>query len=166
MTRTQRMGAIALATMLAGAGFEDVAAQTRLTVQAGPAQYDLSGTGWSGIFGVHLERRVAPGVRIEAGSGMFWYSTQGDSRVVMLLPEVGVALQAPNPLPIYVAAGLGHSLTLSGTQSDELTLFAAFGLSFEALGGWIVRPEVRLRIIDPWVGGVGGYTIGISKPID
>ena len=29
--------------------------QTLLTLSGGPAEYDLSGTGWSGVLGVHLE---------------------------------------------------------------------------------------------------------------
>lgn len=156
------VGAAAIVAMC-GAGA--VEGQTRLTVAAGPAQYDLSGTGWSGTAGVQIERDIGSALRFEAGSGLFWYSTQGDEGVVMLLPEIALALQAPDPLPIFISAGLGHSFAVSGRQSDELTLLAALGLSFESPGGWLVRPEIRLRIIDPWVGGVGGYTLGIGKRI-
>jgi hypothetical protein len=109
------------------------AAQTRLVVSGGPAEYDLSGTGWSGTVGAHLELPIRDWARAELGSGAFWYRTQGDTRVVMLLPEVGAAFQAP---PAF--------------------------LSFAPTEAWTIRPEMRVRAIDPFVGVIAGYTLGVS----
>lgn len=157
------MRGVALAAAGLMGALSGVSAQTSATLSAGPAQYDLSGTGWSGTAALHVERPLGSGLRIEAGSGVFWYTTQGDNGVVMLLPEVGVTAQAPMPLPLYVGLGVGHSVVVSGEQSGEVVLYGTLGLSFPMLPGWALRPEVRLRIIDPWVGGVGGFTIGINR---
>ena len=137
--------------------------QMRLTVSGGPAEYDLSGTGWSGTGSLHLERGVLSWLRLEAGSGLFWYETQFDDRVVMLLPEAGVAIEGPRRFPFYLGTGVGRSVAISGDQSSEFTFYGAVGASIRAGDRWIVRPEGRARFIDPFVGGIGGLTIGVSR---
>ena len=137
--------------------------QTRVTMSGGLAEYDLSGTGWSGMAGLHVERSALPWLRVEAGSGLFWYETQGNEKVTMLLPEVGVAIQLAGPLPVYFRSGIGRSLVVAGEQFDETTLYGALGLSFAANERWRVRPEVNVRIVDPFVGGIGGFTVGLTR---
>jgi len=139
------------------------AGQSFVTVSAGPAEYDLSGTGWSGTGGVQFEYTPDTWWRVEVGSGLFWYRTQGNASVTMLLPEVGFAAEAPPPLPIYLGVGVGHSLSVRGDQPNDPTVFAAIGLSFRMLGPWRLRPEMRMRIVDPWVGGIGGLTLGVTR---
>lgn len=150
---------LVLLTGLAHAG----AAQTSLTARVGAAEYDLAGTGWSGIVGAQVEHRLTSWLRVEAGSGLFWYAPQLGDRVVMLLPEAGLAFQGPGFLPFHLGFGLGRSLTVQGRQLDALTLYGALGLSLSVNDTWRVGPEFRLRFIDPFVGGVGGITVAVTR---
>jgi hypothetical protein len=137
-------------------------AQTRLVVSGGPAEYDLSGTGWSGTVGAHVELPIRDWARAELGSGAFWYRTQGDTRVVMLLPEVGAAFQAPPAFPVYLGLGAGYTLGVAGDPPNEPTVYGALGFSFAPTEDWTIRPEMRVRSIDPFVGVIAGFTLGVS----
>ena len=149
--------------LLAGSGA--VEGQSRITASGGAAGYDLSGTGWSGTAGLQFERDIKPWLRFEVGSGVFWYETQAKRQVTMLLPEAGLAIQSGSQVPIYLAAGLGRSFAIRGDQSDEMTLYGALGLSLPAAGVWTFRPEMRVRFIDPFVGSVAGFTLGVSRSL-
>jgi hypothetical protein len=166
MRRSTRSFALSLAIALVlGRVPTPAAAQTRLTVSVGPSEYDLSGTGWSGIAGVHYEALLRPWLGVEAGSGFFFYETQGDRDVTMLLPEVGLRFMTTTRVPLHLALGVGHTLSVQGGQPNEPVLYGAAGLSINLGNGWQLRPEMRLRIVDPWVGGIAGYTLGASKAL-
>ena len=139
--------------------------QALVTVAAGPAQYDLSGTGWSGSAEVHVEFRLKSWLGLEAGSGVFWYRTQADRDVAMLLPEVGLRAHSDGPIPVYVAAGVGHTLELKNRRHDESTIFSAVGLSINLRQAWRLRPELRIRLTDFGTGGIGTYTLGFSRQL-
>lgn len=157
---------LAIAFALLAMGLPRAAqAQTSIAFSGGPASYDLSGTGWSGTASVYFERSFEKWLRVEAGSGLFWYTTQSNRGVTMLLPEVGIMFQAPDPLPLYIGGGAGTTVGLRGSQPEELTLYGALGLSFKMLGPWTLRPEMRVRVIEPFVGTIGGFTIGVSRRI-
>jgi hypothetical protein len=151
------------AVLVLGPAPATVAAQNHLTVSVGPSQYDLSGTGWSGIAGVHVDAFVRSWLGVEAGSGVFFYETQGGTDVTMLLPEVGLRFVTPTRVPVHLALGAGYTLGIQGDQREEPVLYGALGLSIDLGNGWQLRPEMRLRVVDPWVGGIGGYTVGASK---
>ncbi len=144
---------------------ESAVGQLQLTLTGGPSEYDLAGTGWSGTGGVSLERPLTSWLRAGVGSGVFWYRTQGASRTLMLLPEAGITAQMQGAVPLYLGAGVGHSIGLRGVQDDDPTLYAALGLSLPIGRRWIARPELRVRSVDPWTGTIAGYTVGITRTL-
>lgn len=151
-----------MGALLAGAA--DTQAQTAVTVAAGPATYDLSGTGWSGVAELHVERGLTSWLRVEVGGGAFRYTTQGDSKVTMLIPDASLVVQAQGRVPVYLGVGGGYSVVTSGSQPDELSLHAVAGVSYD-VGSVVLRPEVKVRTIDPWTGTIGGFTLGVSFPL-
>ena len=139
-------------------------AQTTLGVSAGVATYDLSGTGNTRVYSAWLGTPIAGSryVSTELGVATFNYRTQGNTRRTHWLPEA--MLQAELPLrriQPYLGAGLGASLTSGSsavaTVSGALGARALFGTN------WIGRGELRVRVIDPWVGTTADWTIGIGR---
>lgn len=163
MTSTaHRAWLVAAGTLLAVASPVEGLAQTRVGAAAGIASYDLSGTGTSGVAAIRAAwHRPAP-LCIDVGTSFFWYETQGDESVSMLLPEAGLSLEL-RPLPLWFGAGAGYSIGVSGDPDNDLTLYGAVGLDLPFAGSWSVRPEVRIRSVDPWVGTIAEFTVGIAK---
>lgn len=143
----------------------DAAGQTTASFSVGAAEYDLAGTGLTGTGAVRIERRVAAALSVQVGTGLFWYETQGDQRVAMLLPEVGVLAHLPSGFPLYLAVGAGHTLGVAGSPDDDPTLFAALGVDLGDPGGWGVRPELRVRTVDPWIGTIADFAISVRRRI-
>ncbi|MGE0161268.1 MAG: hypothetical protein AB7T31_17870 [Gemmatimonadales bacterium] len=138
-------------------------AQRFLTISGGPANYDLSGTGWSGTAGAYIEDFRRSWFALDYGVSLFWYRPQIAERTVMLLPEGGVAFQGPRYVPLRFALGGGYSLTASGDQPQSLTAYAALGLSVSLGANWRARPELRVRFVDPFHGVISGFTLGVSR---
>lgn len=155
--------ALALASLLAPG---DVGAQgrTAFTLSGGAAPYDLSGTGTSWVAGAEVARPLAGSVLVaEAGTRLFSYRSQGGSTVTHLFPEAGLRLHVPmDPLRPYVGAGAGGSLVVEGRADAELTLHAVLGLRIRANPNWHLRPEMRIRSVDPWTGTVADFTVGVG----
>lgn len=158
----RNIGILVAAAALASGASRGLVAQTYITISSGPAEYDLSGTGWSGTVGAHVERVVRPWLRTEGGIGSFWYESQSDESTLMLIPEVGVAFQAPPSFPLYLGLGVGHTLVLNGRETAEPTLHGALGLLLAPNEACLVRPEMRVRVVDPWVGTIAGFTLGVA----
>lgn len=158
----RKAGLVAALAVLAIAWPERGSAQTRVGGAAGIASYDLSGTGTSGVVAIRLAwYRPAP-LSVDVGTSFFWYETQGDESVAMLLPEAGLSLEL-RPLPLWIGAGAGYSIGVNGDPDNDPTLYAAAGLHFPFAGSWAVRPEVRIRAVDPWTGTIAEFIIGITK---
>lgn len=129
---------------------------------AGVGAYDLSGDGTEAVLGGGLEVGLGSVVLIEPGLRYFRYETQFDEDVGFLLPEVSV--QARLPLRIvepYLGVGVGTAIVVEGDDDGEATLHAAAGARLPVADRWTLRPEVRLRSVDPWVGTIGDFTLGI-----
>lgn len=142
-----------------------VTAQKAISLSAGAASYDLSGTGTSAIGALRVELPLARRVDVQLGGGYFWYETQAGRRVGYLLPEGGVQVRPLSMLPAYVGVGAGHALGVKGSPPNELTLYAALGVDLGNRDGWSVRPELRARAVDPWVGTIGDFTLGIRREL-
>ena len=154
----------ALALALVGAVLpHSAAAQAAISVSAGAATYDLSGVGTSGIAAVRGELPLAPALDFQFGTGFFWYGSQFDNQIAMLLHEAGVLARVPVGIPLLLGAGVGHTLGVKGNQEDDPTLYVAAGLELEDRAGWAVRPELRVRMVDPWVGTIADFTIGVRR---
>ena len=68
---------------------------------------------------------LAEPLRVEGGMGSFWYESQIDESTLMLIPEVGVAFQAPRSFPIHFGLGVGHTLIVNGPETAEPALYGA-----------------------------------------
>lgn len=138
-------------------------AQSAISVAAGAASYDLAGVGTSGVGAVRFEWPLASRLGGQVGTSFFWYGTQGVDQVAMLLPEVGVLARPSMSIPLLVGLGVGHSATVKGTASDEVSLYGALAFDIEDRAGWAVRPEMRVRVLDPWVGTIAEFTLGVRR---
>ena len=146
---------------LAGALGPSAASAQAISVGGGASSYDLSGTGTSWVAAARFDGPVWAGLRWQAGLSVFRYETQSGEDVTLGLPEAGVEWHLPLArVPLYVGAGAGYSLE-SGDADDAPTLYGAVGLDLELARGWGVRPEVRVRIVDPWVGTMGDFTLAV-----
>ncbi len=150
---------VALAVL---AGTAEAEGQTSVSVSGGAAPYDLSGTGTSGVVAARVDVALNRWVSGQAGSSYFWYTTQADRSVAMLIPEVGIMVSPPT-LPLYLGAGIGHTVGTKGDRPGKFELYAALGADIEAGGGWAIRPEGRLHNVDPWVGTIMEVTLGVRR---
>jgi len=66
-------------------------------------------------------------------------------------------------LPVHLAAGVGYSIGVEGDPAEDFVLYGAIGADIEDRGGWAIRPEFRLRVIDPWAGTMGEFTLGMRR---
>ena len=144
-------------------GFASLHGQSTITAFGGPNRWDLSGTGDGWTAGLAGERPLAGPLAVELRVAYFTAPDADDDPYRALLPEVGLVLPVPGALPLRVAVGGGWSLGLGGWPEDDLTLFAALGLDLEVGSLWRVRPEVRVRAVDPWVGTISDFQVGIAR---
>lgn len=141
----------------------EATAQAAVSVAVGVASYDLSGTGTSGVAAARIEMPVWRAVQLQVGSGFFWYRAQDNDNVSVLLPEAGALLRIPGAVPLYLGAGVGHTLAVNGDTDDDPMLYGAVGLEIVDRAGWAIRPELRLRSVDPWAGSIADFTIGVRR---
>lgn len=160
MDRKLGLGMV-LALLWCGVGPRDAAAQVSVTAYGGAAGYDLSGTGTSAVLGARVGLPLGAGLEAEVAAGYFWYESQARRDLGMLLPEVGIRWTASQRVPFYLGVGAGHTLGVKGEQEDDPTLFAALGIDLPLAPGWAIRPEMRVRAVDPWVGTIGDFTLGV-----
>ena len=64
---------------------------------------------------------------------------------------------------LSVGAGAGYSLVAAGSGDNDPTLFAVVGAQFDIGSGWSIQPELRARAVDPWVGTVSSFDLGMRK---
>lgn len=141
-----------------------VSAQRGLTIAAGLADYDLSGTGRAATAHGYVERPISSWLRVEYGTGLFYYRTQFGGHVGLLLPEVGITAQGPTFLPLYLGVGAGYSVSVLGDRPHDPTLYGTLGLDLP-FGHLRLRPELRVRALDPWAATIGSYTLGVTGPL-
>lgn len=170
MKRLRSRGIRVLAWMLAAsiaaaAGPDPVAGQqgVALTALAGPAPYDLSGTGTAMVVGFAAELPLSAHIGIETGVRALRYRSQVGDHVSHLMPEVGLRAAAEvGSVRPYLGVGLGPSLVVEGPGGTELTLHGAAGARVPLSAEWALRPEARIRSIRPWVGSAAELTVGMS----
>ena len=110
-------------------------ARPDIGVSAGPSPYDLSGTGTGFAGGVWVGYPLRPFLLAEAGVGYFRYTTQGDTDVAYLLPEIGIRAGAPlGQVFPYFGGGAGFASVITGGAGTDLTLHVALGIR-----AWISR---------------------------
>ena len=136
-----------------------------LAVVGGAWEYDLSGTGTSGFGGLRLELPIHRVFLIEPGLTYARYSTQFDSGVNYLIPEVQGQVQIPGRwVRPFLGAGLGVAYAWSGGASaTDLSLSASAGLRVRLADLWSARAELRARSIDPFHGTIAEWTFGVAR---
>lgn len=138
-------------------------AQTTLSLSGGRNSWDLAGTGEGWTAAIAAERPLTGVLAIEGRVAYFTAPDADDDPFRALFPEIGLVVATRTSVPLRLTVGGGWSLGLGGWQKDELTLFGAAGAHIGVGSGWAVRPEVRVRAVDPWVGTVGEFTLGIAR---
>lgn len=135
-----------------------------VTVSAGIAEYDLSGTGTTGVGALTLSIPLFSFLTIDPSVGFLRYEPQlSGSSTTFLLPEVSARLQAPGDrLNPYLALGGGMAAVVGGNGDSDFTLHAALGTYLWFNQSWAIRPEARIRGIDPFVGTTADVTLGLT----
>lgn len=152
-----------------------------LTVSAGAAPYDLSGTGTGVVVGLGADGELSRHLILEAGLRYFSYTPQfgpviAGSTVIgppaeredvgILFPELSVQLQLPlgtvNP---YLGAGAGGAAVVEGSGESKVALHGTAGARIGLAGRWSLRPELRVRSVDPFTGSMGDLTLGVRYGI-
>ena len=161
------LGVVAIAAVAGG----NLLGQERLSsravaVVAGPADYDLSGTGWSWSAGARLDLPVAGPLLVEPGLGVFHYDDQFSDRSWYLLPEVSVQLQYPGRgVRPYVGVGGGWAWAVQGPGNSDLSVHAALGVRIDPKPSWGLRTEARMRNISGFEGNnsILEFVVGYSR---
>lgn len=156
-------GVLLPAILLAAPGPAAAQRTTALTVGGGAALYDLSGVGTSWAAGAELSTPVGSLMLAEVGSRLFRYESQGQRHVTHLFPSAGLYLDAGGrDFRAYAGGGVGLSLVPEGPGETDLTLHAGGGFRIRIRPRWLVRPEIRVRSVDPWTGTTGEFTVGMT----
>ena len=141
-------------------------AQSGLSLYGGPASWDLSGVGTGTTVALRWDRTLVdlpgPGpLSIEAGLGWFQDGQKGQGAVDLLMPEAGLRIGLPGSFDLGV--GAGWAIGLEDRNGDDLTLWAALAVDLGIGTDWSLRPELRVRSVDPWVGTIADYALGIRR---
>lgn len=157
-------GALVAAVLLAVPGGAAAQRTTALTVGGGAALYDLSsGVGTSWAAGAELSTPVGGLMLAEVGGRIFRYESRGRRHVTHVFPSAGLYLDAGGrDFRAYAGGGVGMSLVPEGPGETALTLHAGGGFRIRIRPRWLVRPEIRVRSVDPWTGTTGEFTVGMT----
>lgn len=165
MEKTKKLVAFMVAAgLLAVAPLPGTAqqAQTAVSFLSGPSQYDLSGTGTTQFLSVRLDVPLTSALLVEPGLTYLPYEAQSGARTHHVLPEIQLQLQAPGEtFRPYLGAGFGGSWARrSGEGYWDGTLSGAGGLRVMTGSRWMLRGELRVRVIDPWAGTTADWSLG------
>jgi Outer membrane protein beta-barrel domain len=165
-----------------------------LGLLAGPAEYDLSGTGWSWTAAARFDLPVGRVLVVEPGVGFFTYQTQPVEPVVagaqarqasllavpravsaettnrnsFLLPEVSVQLQYPGTrIRPYLGVGAGGALAVGGARGTDVTVHGALGVRAALGRSWTVRGEGRARNISGFEANnsIVEFLVGVNRQL-
>lgn len=136
----------------------------RFALTAGPAPYDLSGTGTAFHGAARVSGQITDHLSVEAGTSYFRYETQFGGTVNALFPETSlVAATAVGRARLFALGGVGAGWQRQeGTNRTDLTLHMGVGSEWWATDRWGLRAEVRVRAVDPWVGTIADVGFGIA----
>lgn len=167
LTRVRTVAPLLLTGLLVVAWSGELAAQERRSIvaSAGLAPYDLSGTGTTGIYGLSAAFPLQSVLVAETGVRYLHYGSQFGRSTSYLMPEVGLQVQAALRASVhpYLGVGAGPALVRDGdTGNIVATLHAALGARIPLGDGWLLRPEARLRSVDPWAGSDLELTAGVG----
>ncbi len=149
------------AVLVSGICAGHLAAQS-VTVAAGASSYVLSGRGTSWVASARVDGRDGSPFRWQAGLGAFSYRSEFGSDITLVMPEAGVSWHPSATVPFYLGAG-GGFVYASRPESTDVTLYTAAGMDVSVGRSWGVRPEMRIRFIDPWARSMVDFTLGVRR---
>lgn len=137
---------------------------TTVSMFAGGSQYDLSGVGWTAVFGPRVDHTFLAPLGVQFSLPVYRYEPQLADKITYVLPEVSVLVSPQlGRVSPYVGFGLGWSFVVSGPDGlNELTLHVAVGVRVQLAGPWDLRSEGRLRAMDPWSGNTADISGGVG----
>lgn len=128
----------------------------------GVSQFDLSGTGTTGVLGLRGELSAKRWLVFEAGLTAFRPDEQFGQQRTYVIPEIQVQAQVPSrSFRPYVGLGVG-SLLASGNSDARRALSAAAGTRIVIPETrFNVRAELRVRGIgESFSGAIAEWTVG------
>jgi hypothetical protein len=131
---------------------------------AGVSQFDLSGTGTTGIVGARVEAEVRRWLVAEGALGFFRPVEQFGGRSRYTIPEAQLQVQFPGrAVRPYLGAGGGYVFA-SGGRGTQGTASGAAGLRLALPGAPIdARGELRVRGIGrSFTGSTAEWTLGLG----
>lgn len=141
-----------------------VRGKTAVSAYAGRSEYDLSGVGWTAVYGVRVDRDVGGPFVAQFALPLYRYNPyRGSYGISYLLPELSVLLSPRvGPVSPYLGVGPGWSFMVEGGSRHTLTLHAALGLRIDLVANWDVRGEFLARSIDPWHASTADISGGVG----
>lgn len=136
----------------------------RFTLTAGPAPYDLSGTGTAFHGAARLSGQLTDHVSVEGGASYFRYETQFGGTVNALFPETSLMVsRAVGRARPFTLAGFGFGWQRQdGENTTDATLHLGVGSEWWMGERWGLRGEFRLRAVHPWVGTIADIGFGVT----
>lgn len=134
-------------------------------IVAGASQYDLSGTGTAPFASFRLNIPVGRNLVLEPALGFLSYEAQSGRRYHHILPEIQIQAQAYGArVRPYLGVGFGASWAVRPQEDQgDPTLSGAGGLRVILGTEWMLRGELRVRIIDPWGATTADWGLGLSR---
>lgn len=137
-------------------------AQRSVALVGGISQFDLSGTGTTGVLGLRGEVHAKRWLVLEAGLTAFRPQEQSGKTATYAIPEVQVQLQVPSRgVRPYLGLGVG-SLLSTGDRDAQRTVSGAGGVRIAIPESrFDVRAELRVRGIgESFTGSMAEWTLG------
>lgn len=135
-----------------------------LGIAAGPAPYDLSGTGTTIAAAVRAPWQVQGWLVIEPSVGFLSYNSQLDRRTTYLFPELSLQgqLRLGSVRP-FLGGGAGVAFVVGGEGETAATLHGVAGARLDIGPEWGVSGELRVRAVRPWAGNTAEFLFGVYR---
>lgn len=135
------------------------------SVVAGPAPFDLSGTGTGLAVNLGLAFRPARRLVVEPGLGFFTYRNDFHQRSHWFFPELSLQAEAQRGRLRPFIGGGGGAGVQSRVGSDRWvgTLHAVAGVRLRIGRGWGGRAELRVRAVPPFSGHTIDFGLGLVR---
>ena len=135
-------------------------------VAAGPAPYDLSGTGTGFAAAIRGPWQPRSWLVIEPSVGLFSYNSQFDARTIYLFPELSVQGQVRlGRLRPFLGGGAGGAFVVGGEGETVATRHAVGGSRLDLGPEWAISGELRIRAVRPWTGSTVDFLFGVSRRV-
>ncbi len=138
-----------------------------LSLSAGVSQFDLSGTGTTGVLAVRGEYPIVPALLIEGGVTFARPDQQFGVDGTLVMPELQFQLQLPRRMAPFIGLGTGFShdgaVARFGGDANDITFSGAAGLRAALTRALGLRMELRVRYFGTgFTGSTADWTLGAA----